>query len=117
MLKIYLWKELLSTEKLIILVQVFLFIPHENIKMLSGGHRKATVYNGLSKTIIERRKVYIREILLFSCLFLIIHKRVKCVSLTPYNHHYQCKSCLINAQIDVVCLNSSKMFMIVTLPS
>ena len=43
-------------------VQSSFSIPHENIKVFPGGHRKATACNGLSKNHNRKKKgFYFRE--------------------------------------------------------
>ena len=92
-LKIYLWKELLPTEKINPSKWEVLFLYPMKTRIFSGKHRKATACNGLSKNHNRKKKGYSHEISLFDACFLIIYKRIKWVSLTPYNHHFKHKSC------------------------
>ena len=84
-------KNFCQLKNLPILITSSLFI---RMKTFSGGHRKVMVCNGLSKNHNRKKKrLFPWHFGLFDACFSIIHKIIKCVSLTPCNHHDQCKSC------------------------
>ena len=49
--------------------------------MFSEEHRRATACNGLRKNHNRKKKVYFHEIFPFDTCLLIIHNRIKCISL------------------------------------
>ena len=140
----YLWKEFLSTEKSTYSSPIFSFYTHENTRMLSWVHRKATGWNGFSKNHNLRKKGLFSKFCFFDACFLTIHKTnptksdenldftgklQNFVSTSIYPNKEMLQKILLSdapqsslsaqflsALINAVRLNISKTFFIVTLP-
>ena len=97
------------------LVQTSLSIPHANIRIFSGGHKKATTCNGLSKSHDRNKKGLFP--LNVSFWFLFFNYLQKNEMRPSYFLQSSLPAQILSALISAVCLNSSKMFMIVTLSS
>ena len=125
-------------------VQFSLSTPHENIRMLSWVHRKATGWNGFSKNHNLRKEGLFLKFCFFDACFLTIHKTnptksdenldftgklQNFVSTSIYPNKDMLQKILLSdapqsslsaqflsASINAVRLNISKTFFIVTLP-
>ena len=95
------------------LVQTSLSIPHANIRIFSGGHKKATTCNGLSKSHDRNKKGLFP--LNFSFWFLFFNYLQKNEMRPSYFLQSSLPAQILSALINAVCFNDSKMFMIATL--